>query len=273
MDRRRALIGLSSASAVAALAAPIARVAQARPASFARRAIGDGISITWLGHAAFRVDTPSGKVVLIDPWLDNPWAPPQARTLERVDLLLVSHGHFDHLGNTAQLAKARGATALSIFEISAYLQGQGVPEAQSVGMNKGGTVEFDGFRVTMVEAQHSSGISGDKGIVPGGDPAGFVLRFDDGTSMYHAGDTNVFGDMRLIGGLYTPQVAMLPIGGHFTMGPLEAAVAARMLAVGTVIPMHYGTFPVLRGTPDQLVGELAGTNIQVAALTPGQTFP
>jgi L-ascorbate metabolism protein UlaG (beta-lactamase superfamily) len=124
----------------------------------------------------------------------------------------------------------------------------------------------------MVSADHSSGIQGDKGVIDGGEPGGYVLRFDDGTSVYHAGDTNVFGDMRLIGGLYEPQLAMLPIGGHFTMGPLEASFAARMLGVKTIIPMHYGTFPVLAGTPDQLVGELSGTDIQVAALSPGQTF-
>ena len=209
--------------------------------------------------------------MLLDPWLENPKAPGGAANVDRADLILVSHGHFDHLGNTLQVAKARGSTVLTNFEMSVYLQSQGLSASQAVGMNKGGTVPFEGFRVTMVGADHSSGI-GDKSIIDGGNPAGWVIRFDDGTSLYHAGDTNVFGDMALIRDLYAPQVAMLPIGGHYTMAPPEAAVAARLLGVSTVIPMHYGTFPVLAGTPAELVGQLSGSSVSVAVLSPGESF-
>lgn len=235
--------------------------------------LGNGVTVTWLGHAAFQIGTPEGKVVLVDPWLDNPLAPPQARQLGQVDLALVTHGHFDHLGNTIQIARERGCQVLAIFEIATWLKAQGVPEAQAgLGMNKGGTVAVDGLRVTMVEAVHSSGISGEAGIVPGGEAAGFVLRFSNGFCLYHAGDTNVHSDMRLIGELYRPTLALLPIGGHFTMGPVEAAHAARLLGAQAVIPMHYGTFPILAGTPAELRSELAGSGIEVVELQPGQTL-
>ena len=232
----------------------------------------NGVRVTWLGHAAFRIGTPDGRAVLIDPWLDNPKAPPAARELDRADLVLVTHGHFDHLGDAATLAKDRGAMVVAIYEIAVWLQGQGVPEDRVTMMNKGGTVDLDGLRVTMVHAQHSSGITGESGIVPGCDPAGFVLRFGNGFSLYHAGDTNVHADMRLIGELYAPRLALLPIGGHFTMGPAEAAHAARLLGVQAVLPMHYGTFPVLTGTPAQLREELGAADIEVVELEPGGTL-
>ena len=232
----------------------------------------NGVTVTWLGHAAFRIGTPDGRAVLIDPWLANPKAPPAAQNLDRVDLVLVTHGHFDHLGDAAVLARDRGARVIAIYEIAVWLQGQGVPEEQVVMMNKGGTVDVDGLRVTMVHAQHSAGIAGPAGIVPGGDAAGYVLRFDNGFSLYHAGDTNVHADMALIGELYAPHLALLPIGGHFTMGPTEAARAVKLLNVRAVVPMHYGTFPVLTGTPAQLREELGASGAEVIELEPGGTL-
>ncbi len=229
----------------------------------------NGVTLTWLGHAAFRIGTADGRVVLVDPWLDNPKAPPSAKNLDRADAVLVTHGHFDHLGNTAEIARQHGAKVLAIYEVATWLQGHGVPEDQLIPMNKGGTVDLDGVRVTMVHAQHSSGITGENGLEPGGDAAGYVVRFGNDFSLYHAGDTNVHADMRLIGELYQPQVALLPIGGHFTMGPTEAASAARMLGVRAVVPMHYGTFPLLTGTPAQLREALGAAEIEVVELEPG----
>jgi len=228
------------------------------------------VTVTWLGHAAFRVVSPGGRVILFDPWLDNPKCPPQWKSLDRVDLILPTHGHFDHLGNTVDLAKKHNAKVVAIYEISVWLESKGVTTV--IGANKGGTVDVDGLRVTMVPADHSSGIAEGGQVVYGGDPVGFVVQLENGFRIYHAGDTNVFGDMRLIGRLYRPDLALLPIGGHFTMGPLEAAEAIRLLGVSRVIPMHYGTFPILAGTPDQLrefTRDVPG--LQIYALQPGES--
>jgi L-ascorbate metabolism protein UlaG (beta-lactamase superfamily) len=227
------------------------------------------VRITWLGHAAFKIQSAAGKVVYIDPWLGNPKCPDGEKQVQQADLLLVTHGHFDHLGDTVQIAQQTEAKVVCNFEISVWLEQQGVKSA--IGMNKGGTLEFDGLRITMVSADHSSGISGDHGIVDGGSPNGYVLELENGFKLYHAGDTNVFGDMRLIGELYQPDLAMLPIGGFYTMSPREAAHAVRLLGVNQVIPMHYGTFPALAGTPEQLRSALEGHPAEVIALQPGQT--
>jgi L-ascorbate metabolism protein UlaG (beta-lactamase superfamily) len=232
----------------------------------------NGIEMTWLGHATFRFRTTDETTVLIDPWLaTNPSCPEAEHTQERVDAIFITHGHFDHMADAEPLAKAHGATVYAIHEIAVYLEMQGV--ATVVGLNKGGTVEGPGgIAGTMVDAVHSGGISGPDGIIPGGTPAGWVLAFDGGPRIYHAGDTAVFGDMALIGELFAPDIALLPIGGHYVMDPPQAAHAAKLLGVTTVVPMHYGTFPILAGTPARLSTALEGSGIEVADPAIGETI-
>lgn len=227
-----------------------------------------GVKITWLGHASFKLVSPGGKVIYIDPWLGNPNCPADQTRVDSADGILVTHGHFDHLGDAVEIAAKTSAKVVSNWEISVFLEGKGV--ANAVGMNKGGTVDLDGIKATMVSADHSSGIKDGDRVVEGGSAGGFVVQFEDGYKVYHAGDTNVFGDMRLIGELYAPDVALLPIGGHFTMSPREAATAVRLLGVEKIIPMHYGTFPVLAGTPAELKEALSGA-AEVLELKPGDT--
>lgn len=228
-----------------------------------------GAVITWLGHATFLVETPGKKRMVLDPWLsENPKCPDEYKQLERADLILISHGHFDHMGSAAALAQKTGAAVISNFEIGSYLASQGVEN--TIGMNKGGTVTVGDIKVTMVHADHSSGITtADGGIVYGGEASGFVITLENGLTLYHAGDTNVFSDMALIRDLYAPDVAILPIGGHFTMSPKEAAYAVKLLQPKAVIPMHYGTFDALTGTPEALKDLVSGEPVEVIALTPG----
>jgi L-ascorbate metabolism protein UlaG (beta-lactamase superfamily) len=229
-----------------------------------------GLALTWLGHAMFLVRTPQGRRVVIDPFVEgNPRFPADGRRhLESVDLILVTHGHNDHMGDAVPLARQTGAPVVCIHELSVWISGQGV---QAIGMNKGGTVTAAGVTVTMVRAEHSSGFMDSQGrMVFGGEAAAFVVHLGDGEALYHAGDTGLFGDMALIGEMYRPTVGLLPIGGHYTMGPREAARAARMLGLRTVVPMHYGTFPPLTGTPEELRREL-GDGVEVRVLTPGET--
>lgn len=223
----------------------------------------NGIEMTWLGHAAFRFRTPGGTTVYVDPWLaGNPACPEREHEPDAADAIFLTHGHFDHYGSTVDIARRTGASVFCIHEIAVHLEGLGLQGV--VGSNKGGTVAAPGgIQATLTDAVHSSGISGDAGIVSGGEAGGWVLAFPGGPTVYHAGDTTVFGDMALIGEMLHPDIALLPIGGHFTMGPAGAARAARLLGAAAVVPMHYGTFPILAGTPEELGAELAGTDIEV----------
>ncbi len=210
--------------------------------------------LTWLGHAAFRLDTPGGKRIYIDPWLSNPRCPENEREPERIDVIAITHGHTDHIGEAVELARRHRPAVVAIFELTSWLEAQGVEGASQGGMNKGGTQEVDGIRFTMTHALHSGG---------------FVGELEDGTTVYFAGDTAVFSDMQLIGRLYEPDLAVLPIGDHFTMGPREAAVAVELLGVRRVFPSHYGTFPLLTGRPEQLREQ--GADVELLDAPPGET--
>jgi L-ascorbate metabolism protein UlaG (beta-lactamase superfamily) len=244
-------------------------------------AIGRDTTFTWHGHAAMEVRTPGGLTLLFDPWLGNPKSDKPAGKVDRCDVLLVSHGHFDHLGgggdaqpDAVVIAERTKPAWPAMHELSLWLGGQLKASGDGViGMNQGGTVDARGIKVTMVPAIHSSGdLYGSQTPHYLGSPVGFIVEVENGFRFYYAGDTTVFGDMKLIGELYAPELALLPIGGHFTMGPREAAMAADLLGVRHVIPIHYGTFPILAGTPDALRTELksrGATRIEVHAPEPG----
>jgi L-ascorbate metabolism protein UlaG (beta-lactamase superfamily) len=224
------------------------------------------VPLTWLGHASFRLDSPGGKRIYVDPWLSGPTCPDAEKEPERIDLIAVTHGHGDHVGDTVDLWKKFEPPVIALVELRAWLASQGVAADTPQNPNKGGTVDVDGVKVTLTDANHSS--SGEDGNYLG-EPAGIVLELEDGFTIYFAGDTNVFASMQLIGRIYEPDVAVLPIGDHFTMGPREAAVALELLGVKRCVPCHYGTFPLLRGTPDELRALAPG--VDVIAMEPGDT--
>ncbi len=224
-------------------------------------------TLTWLGHATFRLDSPGGKRIYIDPFLNgNPKCPENELTPERADVIALTHAHGDHLGDTIDIAKAHGSTVVAPVELARWLHGKhGIENV--LDPNKGGTVEAGGVKFTLTNAHHSS--SNDD-LEYMGEPVGIVVTLEDGTAVYFAGDTCVFGDMQLIGRLYGPSVAVLPIGDHYTMGPREAAVALELLGAKRCVPCHYGTFPALTGTPDQL-RELAPSGVEIVDVEPGGT--
>jgi L-ascorbate metabolism protein UlaG (beta-lactamase superfamily) len=238
--------------------------------------LDNGVKLTWIGHASFILETPGGKRALIDPWMTgNPAAPESLQDPGDVDLILLSHGHSDHTGDVIRLAKEKSpAAVMCMIELGDYLGSKGVENI--VGGNKGGTLSAEGVSVTLTHAFHSSSYGEDDGtIVYTGEPAGLIITLENGYRIYFAGDTTVFGDMALIGELYRPDLAMLPIGDFFTMGPMEAAKAVELLGVKHVLGMHYGTFPLLTGTPQGLRDELAKrrlTDVVVEELQPGETL-
>jgi L-ascorbate metabolism protein UlaG (beta-lactamase superfamily) len=237
-------------------------------AAFATKG-GSMASLTWLGHAAFRIESDRGKHVYVDPFLThNPKTPESEKVPDRVDVIAVTHGHSDHVGDTVALSQRfPEAPIVALVELKGWLGGEGARTDPLPGLNKGGTQEIDGIRFTFVNAFHSS--SSDEGQYLG-EAAGIVVRLEDGKTIYFAGDTCVFGDMALIARIYKPDVAVLPIGGHFTMAPYEAAVALELLGVERCVPCHWGTFPLLAGTPAEL-RELA-PDVDVVDVEPGGTI-
>jgi L-ascorbate metabolism protein UlaG (beta-lactamase superfamily) len=226
--------------------------------------------MTWLGHATCLFRFPDGTALIADPWLaGNPACPPEFHRPPHVDGVLISHGHSDHSEDAAAVARASGATVVANYEICTWLGRKGI--RNTTPMNKGGTVQVGGVRITMVDALHSSSCEDNGTTLYLGEAAGFVLRADGAPTVYFAGDTGLFGDMRLIAELYHPVIACLPVGDVFTMGPEQAARACTLLGVTQVLPIHHGTFPVLTGTPAALRALVAPLGVEVLDLKPGET--
>jgi L-ascorbate metabolism protein UlaG (beta-lactamase superfamily) len=223
--------------------------------------------ITWLGHSTFILETSAGKRILIDPWvMNNPACPDDHKDVGRLDAILITHAHFDHISDAVEIGKTTNATFAAIAETASWLHSKGL---ESIDFNKGGTIEIAGCKVHMTHAVHSCGITDGDQIIYGGEAAGYVIELEEGFKLYHAGDTAVFSDMALIGKLLTPDIALLPIGDHYTMGPRSAAEAIRLLGVKKVVPMHFGTFPALTGTPDDLRKEASDVSgLEVLELEP-----
>ena len=230
-----------------------------------------GNRLTWLGHATFRIETKDGITAYVDPWIEsNPMCPENEKQVKKADVLICTHGHFDHIADAVHIARRLDPTIVGIFELCAWMEKKGAKQIAPI--NKGGTQTVAGIKITMTQAVHSCGIQEDDGsIVYGGEACGYVLELPGGVKLYHAGDTAVFGDMQIIHDLYAPEIAMLPIGDHFTMSPREAAYACKLLRPKTVIPMHFGTFPMLKGHPDRLRQHLGAGGPEVIEMKPGET--
>ncbi len=231
-----------------------------------------GTRITYLGHSTFWFVTAGGEQILIDPFLtNNPQTPEELKQVGELDTMLITHGHFDHFEDAIPVARETGALAVANFEIFAYLQSQGIENAMP--MQKGGTSQVGGVKVTATHAYHSSSIQTEDGsVIYGGEPMSYIVEFESGFKLYHAGDTAIFGDMRLIGELYRPDLALLPIGNQVVMSPFEAAHAARLLGVGHVVPIHYGTFPFVPGTAEEFQEHVSAIspNTTVHVMQPGE---
>jgi L-ascorbate metabolism protein UlaG (beta-lactamase superfamily) len=228
------------------------------------------IQITWLGHATFYLQFESGEALVLDPWIEGNPAYPKGYEIQRADAIAVSHGHLDHVAGVIPLAKKFEPKIIAMVEIGDWFETKGLKN--TIGINKGGTVDLGFVKLTMTHALHSSSIVDGDRVIYGGEPAGYILTFKDGRRAYFAGDTAVFSEMKLYSEMYQPQLAFLPIGDHYTMGPEEAAFAGRLLNVKEIIPMHYGTFPVLTGRPEQLEKHLAGTGIKVITAQQGKAM-
>jgi L-ascorbate metabolism protein UlaG (beta-lactamase superfamily) len=230
-----------------------------------------GSTVTWLGHAVVQITTAKGTEILIDPFIEhNPKYPKSHKLPQKLDLLLLTHGHSDHIADAASVAKQHGPEVIAMVELAGWLKSKGVERAR--GMNLGGSYKVKDVTLSMVEARHSSGIDDGSTTLYGGEPVGYVIAIDDGPVLYHAGDTAAFLDMQLIRDLYAPEIGFLPIGNYYTMGPKGAAIAARYLGVKTVVPIHFGTFPALTGTPEELEKHLTGSGIAVLKPKPGEAL-
>ena len=228
-----------------------------------------GSTLTWLGHATIHIQTAGGTSILVDPWFEgNPKSPKGYQPPDKIDLLLLTHGHDDHFHDAVKVAKKTKAQVIGIYELTSWMQGHGIERLSP--MNYGGNLQAGDVRISMVEARHSSSIVDGGKTYYAGNPCGYVLTAEGAPTIYLAGDTSLFGDMKLFKDLYAPEIAVLPIGDNFTMGPKHAALAAGYLGVKTVIPVHYGTFPALTGTPEELKTHLEGSGIAVIAPNPGE---